>query len=478
MDGEKTVGESADNGDQVLEADEVKSGDNVDNANETISHDLTTAGNGDSVEQGEENNVNNESVGEDDGKGVNGGQTDNNAQLEVPKSIPDAKENNAENNSDNASSHEGSNESTSPIKSTSPKKAKRRAIFVSYAPEASFIEKRFISYTIKELKNIGFCDDIWFDKDDGVPMESPFCFQHRLEIAEKCRASIMFLSESYFNSRVCRHEGRILLNRDEESESANADNNEEVEKPVKLFCMKYSLGKLPQEYKQLEDRVLDLSHHVASSVAELSSVVVGAFSEALEKYAPLYGLRIPSPPSEPNNLKLDRQKPASSWNVPDVQAWLTSLKMQVHCALSFEENEIDGYLLVSMSETDMESHLNVDSRVARRKLVQQVKKIQEDQALLKESWYLKCKKSKVKDDSVYVICDPNDVRFYQNLQVDLAQKNLQVKLEFSISAFNCHAIVLYINLINMSMVCFWHNVGYKYRSLNSLDRLIHCFFVN
>ena len=436
MDEEKTASDSPDDGDRVVDADEVKSNDNVDKADVPISHDLTTkdhthlTGNGVGLETVERNN--NESDGKDHKNEENGAQTDDDTQperLEVPQSTPDhVKENIGESNSDNASSLEESNESTSPAKSVSPRKAKRRAIFVSYAPEASFIEKRFISYTIKELKNIGFCDDIWFDKDDAVPIESPFCFQQRLEIAEKCRASVMFLSEAYLNSRICRHEARILLNRDEES--AN-DNTEEVEKPVKLFCInmiKYNSGKLPQDYRQLEERVLDLSHYVASSVAELSSVVVGAFSEALERYAPLYGMRIPSPPSEPDILKLDRQKRVSTWNIPDVQAWLASLKMQAHCALSFEENEIDGYLLLSMSETDMESHLNVDSRVARRKLVQQVKKIQEDQAQFKENWYLKCKKSKVKEDSVYVICDPNDARFYHNLRADLVQKNLQVKL--------------------------------------------------
>ena len=435
MEKEKTAGESPDDGDEVLEADEVKSSVNVDNAIVPISHDLSSKDpihlteNRDSVDRVEENN--NESDENDGRIEGNGVLTDDDVQLErlqVPKlgATSDGKENSGESNSDNTSSHEGS-ETTSPTKSVSPRRAKKRAIFVSYAPEASFIEKRFISYTIKELKNIGFCDDIWFDKDDGLPTGSPFCFQQRLEIAEKCRASILFLSDAYFNSRVCHHEGRILLDRDEER-ATDHDNGEEVEKPVKLFSIKYSRGKLPQDYKQLEERVLDLSHHVASSVAELSSVVVGSFSETLERYAPLFGLRIPSPPSEPDILKLDRQKPVSSWNITDVQAWLASMKMQAHCALSFEENEIDGYLLVSMSETDMETHLNVDSRVARRKLVQQVRKIQEEQVQFKENWYLKCKKNKVKEDSVYIICDPNDVRFYHNLRADLVQKNLQVKI--------------------------------------------------
>lgn len=446
MDEEKKAEESIHDGDKVLEYDEVDSGDHVDNGNLPISHDQTAtneeylnlADSGDGTKKhgkesdskGDENNVIGVGAQSDDAEHPE--QTEGHkTTAEIPA---DVKENSGERlahdrNSDNASSNEGSNDSShssSPAKSVSPRKARRRGIFISYAPEASFIEKRFISYTIKELKNIGFCDDIWFDKDDGGPTESPFCFQQRLEIAEKCRSSIMFLSESYFNSRVCRHEGQILLNRDEDRESA--DERDELEKPAKLFCIKYSRGKLPQEYKQLEERALDLSCYSASSVAELSSVVVGAFSEDLEKYAPLFGLRIPTPPRQPDILKLDRQKLISSWNVSDVLSWLASLKMQAHCSLSFEENEIDGYLLISMSEMDMESHLNVDSRVARRKLVQQVKKIREDQAQIKENWYLKCLKSKVKEDSVYVICDPNDARFYYNLRADLVQKNLQVKI--------------------------------------------------
>lgn len=309
--------------------------------------------------------------------------------------------------------------------SISAKKAKRRAIFVSYAPEGSFLEKRFIAYTIKELKNIGFCDDIWFDKDDGSPLESPFCFQQRLETAEKCRASIMFLSESYFSSRVCRHERLILLNRDEDRE--RVEEKDKIEKPVKLFCIKYSHGKLPSEFKQLGDRFLDLSSFYGSSAAELSSIVVGAFSEDLEKYAPMFGLRIPTPPDQPAIVTLDRKKPITSWNISDVLAWLSSLKMQAHCSLSFEENEIDGFLLVSASEMDLEIHLNVDSRVARKKLVQQIKKIREDQALSEKNWHLKCQKIKAKEDSVYVICDPNDVSLYHTLRSCLVNKNMQVK---------------------------------------------------
>lgn len=62
------------------------------------------------------------------------------------------------------------------IKLVSLWKGKKRVIFVLYVLGVSFIEKCFILYIIKELKNIGFCDDIWFDKDDGLFIESLFCF--------------------------------------------------------------------------------------------------------------------------------------------------------------------------------------------------------------------------------------------------------------------------------------------------------------
>ena len=340
---------------------------------------------------------------------------------QVPKSV--TKDSKRRGDSINEDPNNTESTSTSAAKSISTRKAKKRGIFVSYAPDASFFEKHFVSYTIKELRNIGFCDDIWFDKDDGKPMESPFCYQQRLEIAEKCRAALLFLSDSYFSSRVCRREGKILLSRWNESGS-----NKEVESltPVRLFCVKFCRGQLPYEYRLLDDGVLDVSVYPSSSVAQLSSLVVGTFSEELERYAPLFGLRVPSPPLELELSKLDRLKPLSSWSISEVQAWLSALKMHAHCSLTFEENEIDGYLLLSLSETDMENQLNVDSRVARRKLLQQVKKIQEDQSQNSNNWYLKSLKYKVKEDAAYIICDPNDAKLFLNLQAELASRNFQV----------------------------------------------------
>ena len=312
---------------------------------------------------------------------------------------------------------------TAEIKTVSPRKAKRRGIFVSYSADASFTEKRFICYTIKELKNIGFCDDIWFDKDDSRPA-SPCCFQERLEIAEKCRGALMFLSDSYFNSTVCRYEGRILLGRDVE----NA-NQEDIEKPVRLFCIKYNNVALPSEYRHLSERILDLSEEpvASSSIAEKSSAVVGAYSEELEKYAgPYFGFRVPSPPQEPETPKQYLKKNISCWNFYEVQEWLVSLKLHERFILIFEEQQIDGYMLLSMSERDMETHLNVDSRIARRKLLQQIKNVQEKESQTKEHWYMKHRKVKPKADHVYLICDPGDAKLAGIMKSDLVKSKLKV----------------------------------------------------
>lgn len=52
----------------------------------------------------------------------------------------------------------------------------------------------------------------------------------------------MFLFEVYFNFRVCYYEGRILFDWDEEC-VIDYDNGEEIEKFVKLFCIKYNCGR-------------------------------------------------------------------------------------------------------------------------------------------------------------------------------------------------------------------------------------------
>lgn len=306
------------------------------------------------------------------------------------------------------------------VKSVTPRKTKKRGIFVSYSPEAGFEEKRFISYTVKELKNLGFSDDIWFDKDE-VAIDSPSCSQQRLEIIEKCRAALVFMSNSYLNCKSCQYESAVLLSR---RELDNTDTSEDRAKPVRLFCINYNVPNLPADYQSLEDMVELTSDTLAfASVAEKSSAVVGGFSEEIEKYALMYGTGLPTFDEDEGNYK---HRKVYNWDVNDVQNWLNSMKIHQRFCLTFEENQIDGFLLLSLTDSDLENHLMVDTRVVRRKLVQQLNGILEKENKGQDRWYMKLRKIKVKEDSIYIIFDPTDVKFMERLKTDLVKKNFQV----------------------------------------------------
>lgn len=302
-----------------------------------------------------------------------------------------------------------------------PRKAKKRGIFVSYSPNASYEEKRFICYTVKELKNLGYSDDIWFDKDEGV-IGSPSSSQQRLELVEKCRAALVFLSTSYLNCKSCKHESTVLFRRNEESDKR--DLSDDHPRPVRIFCINYDVVHIPPNFCKLEDIVYLNSEALAfASVAEKSSAVVGAFSEELEKYALLFGASAPALSEHEGNFK---EKKVHSWDVDDVQEWLASLQVHQRFGLSFEENQIDGFLLLSLSESDLENHLMVESKIVRRKLLQHLKSLLEKENLGKDRWYMKLRKIKTRSESVYIIYDPCDMKFTDRLRKELVKKSIQV----------------------------------------------------
>lgn len=309
------------------------------------------------------------------------------------------------------------------VKTLTPRKAKKRGIFVSYSPNASYEEKRLICYTVKELKNLGYSDDIWFDKDEGV-IGSPSSSQQRLEIVEKCRAALVFLSTSYLNCRSCKRESTVLFKRNEEP--IGTDLSDDHPRPVRIFCINYDVVHIPPNFSKLEDIVYLNSEALAFvSVAEKSSAVVGAFSEELEKYALLFGASAPALSEHEGNFK---EKKVYSWDVDDVQEWLASLQVHQRYGLPFEENQIDGFLLLSLSESDLENHLMVESKVVRRKLLQQLKGILEKENLEKDRWYMRLRKIKTRRESVYIIFDPTDMKFTDRLKKELVKKSIQVRI--------------------------------------------------
>ena len=94
---------------------------------------------------------------------------------------------------------------------------------------------------------------------------------------------------------------------------------------------------------------------------------------------------------------------------------------------------VDGFLLMSLTDRDMVSYLGIDSRIVRKKIMQQILATLDKEHRQTDNWHLRARAQRSKPDVVYLIYDPADVRLAQNLRADLKKKNLQVSLESTYS---------------------------------------------
>ncbi|XP_045158971.2 uncharacterized protein LOC123524677 isoform X2 [Mercenaria mercenaria] len=300
--------------------------------------------------------------------------------------------------------------------SQKPKKIKK-SVFVSYSPDAGFVERKFVVETIKQLKENNLAEDIWFDKDEGNT-GSPCWFSLRMEAVEKCRAAILFLSDNYFLCPVSVYEGKTLLERTK----ANPHS-------VAIFPILFSSiqkSEPPKEFIPMMKQAVDVTGDYSKlSLAEKTSVVIGTIMESLEKYALMnLPLQITSLDNEfTGNYK---KKKICQWDTSDLQEWLYKLGIKEFYRQSLAENMVDGFLLMSLTDHDMISQLGIDSRVVRKKIMQSILLTLDKEHKIPDNWHLRARSQRPKPDVVYMIYDPADVRLAQNMKMDLRKKNLQV----------------------------------------------------
>ena len=311
---------------------------------------------------------------------------------------------------------------TAPV--TKVKKIKK-GIFVSYSPDAGFVERKFVVETVKQLKENNLAEDIWFDKDEENT-GSPCWFSLRMEAVEKCRAAILFLSDSFFLCPVSLYEGKTLLERSK----ANLHS-------VAIFPILFSpieKAEPPKEFLGVLKQAVDLtaSEYAKLSLAEKSSVVIGTIMETLEKYACMnLPLSVSSPDSEfTGDFK---KKKICQWSAADLQEWLFKLGIKEFYRQSLAENMVDGFLLMSLTDHDMINYLGIDSRVVRKKIMQNILTTLDKEHKHVDNWHLRARSQRAKPDMIYLIYDPADVRLAQNMKNDLKKKSLQVRNETAIN---------------------------------------------
>ena len=292
----------------------------------------------------------------------------------------------------------------------------KKGIFVSYSPDGSFTERRFVSITVKQFKENNLVEDLWFDKDEQNT-DSPSWFSQRMEAVERCRAAICFLSESYLQCPVSVYELRSLLERKKSSAGV----------PPKVFILRYENVELPNKYKDIVDQTVDLTSpsSLKLSLYERASTAIGALYQEIESCASVLTPFVP--PTPPRDLTKDfKSRKLCRWTVNDVQSWLYDLGIKEFYCQCFLENFIDGFLLMSIMDHDLSECIGVDSRVARKKILQQIISILEKEHKMADNWHLRARTQRSRSDNVYLVYDPADVQLAQNLKQELKKKNLQV----------------------------------------------------
>ena len=299
------------------------------------------------------------------------------------------------------------------------RKKMKKSIFFSYSPDAGFVERKFVVECVRQFKEINLAEDIWFDKDEKS-VDSPCWFSQRLEAAERCRAAVVFLSESYFSCPVAVHEAKTLLDRHRQDPNS-----------VRIFPVLFSNGEdvdIPRPFLKLASNCVNLTGtgHLKKSLAERASVVVGSLIIELEKIASINAPPVPFTPPDTEFTGEYKKKKLCHWGANDLQEWLFKLGVKEFYRQSLAENMVDGFLLMATTDQDMVTYLAIDSRIVRKKITQQVLATLEKENKQPEAWHVRAKGQRSRPNSIYLIYDPADVRLAQNLKHDLTKKNLQV----------------------------------------------------
>lgn len=314
-----------------------------------------------------------------------------------------------------------SSSSTSSSPSKSALKKMKKGVFISYSPDGSFTERRFVCTTVKQFKENNLGEDIWFDKDEQNT-DSPSWFSQRMEAVEKCRAAICILSESFLQCPVSVYELRSLLERCKSSSQSGTPS-------PKVFVIRYENVELPKQYAHMVTQTVDLTSPelLKLSLYERASSAIGTLHQEVESCACVHASYV-VPTPERELTKNYKTKKLCRWSINDVQSWLTDLGIREFYRNCFLENGIDGFLLISIMDNDMSECIGIDSRVARKKLLQQIISILEKEHKMSENWHLRARTQRSKPDNVYLSYDPADVQLTQNLKVELKKKNLMVNI--------------------------------------------------
>ena len=300
-----------------------------------------------------------------------------------------------------------------------------KSIFVSYSPDAKFLEKKLIYETVKRMNADGATGTIWFDVDEQNT-DSPCWLARRLEAAERCRCAILFLSESYFSNAFSHGEGRVLLDM----------RKMKTKKTLRtqlfaVLCGSLRQANVPEPFWIFLSKAINLAtgEHAKMNLDEQTSFVSATLTAKLTKI--LTPVPAATPCRLPGVTELELagtylRKKICHWTVFDVQNWLADINIHAPYRKSAVDQSINGFLLSSITDQDLSASLCIRGQVARKKILHQRKLTLEKELLWASNWALTLRVQRPRPNSVYIIFDEADARLAWKLRQDLEERNLQV----------------------------------------------------
>jgi SAM domain (Sterile alpha motif)/SH3 domain/PH domain len=120
------------------------------------------------------------------------------------------------------------------------------------------------------------------------------------------------------------------------------------------------------------------SASVSISAASTASVASAAASSPIPSVSA-------SPPQPPvNNDLAVLEKPTREWNVADVCSWLRIVDFELYVS-KFDENKVDGDLLLELEEDDLVTELGITKSLHRKRMIKKIDKLKAEESKMSTS---------------------------------------------------------------------------------------------
>jgi len=208
-----------------------------------------------------------------------------------------------------------------------------KPIFISYSMQSSFTERKFVLDTISQLKQKGLSRYIWLDSDD-CDVTGPDWFIARIKAAEKSKACVIFMSDTYFaDNSISLAEGRLVSHRQKLTSETM---------PVYLIIYRLPPGVRKEELGYMfHAKLFDMSQHLASKTpAEKATLAAEALYSELKKLP--FFRSMSAPPAGENNGNMQfrhhyRGTKMCQWSMNDVLSWLADMDIHEADRMKFRE---------------------------------------------------------------------------------------------------------------------------------------------